>query len=428
MNPQPLVTRPRIFHGYWILMVGFLCQAITHGCGSYAFSLYVIPLNETFGWNRATIMTGTLIWSLTTGLASPLAGKLTYRWGARRVITIGAILMSIGFASLSMINSLWQFCLLYAVVGIGGAATGVVPTSTVLANWFIKRRGFAIGILCTGIGVGGFLVPRLLSNFVIPDFSYQGGYLACGILSAAILIPLSLWLVKEKPEDMGLLPDNGNAGEVNDQLSSETINKGIQLTQARKTQAFWLMAVAFFAFSFAGGLIFQNQVPHLEDVGFPAIAAASALQGVGIGSAIGKFAFGWLCDYIRPKYILVIGGVLQTTGTFILINITGSSPLSLLWAYGILIGLGIGSWLPAVSMNTSFNFGFADYGVIFGVFNLVFMSAGAIGPVVGGYIFDTAGNYYPGFQLSIIVFIVSMISMLLVRRPADNFMSNIKMH
>jgi MFS family permease len=92
----------------------------------------------------------------------------------------------------------------------------------------------------------------------------------------------------------------------------------------------------------------------------------------------------------------------------------------LLWAYGLLIGLGIGSWLPAVSMNTSFNFGFADYGVIFGVFNMLFMTAGAIGPVIGGYIFDTTGSYYQGFQLSLIIFAVSIVSMLLVRRPLSN--------
>ncbi len=418
--PQEITKpRSRIFYGYWILLVGFLCEVITHGCIAYGFSLYVIPLTNEFGWSRAAIMAGNLVSSLTLGLTSPLIGRAVYKWGSRWVITWGALVMGIGFALLSTIHTPWQFYASYLIVGIGGTATGVIPTSMVIVNWFKKRRGLAIGILGTGIGVGGFIMPIILGRNVIPNLGWRAGYLVSGIISIAILIPLVLWIIKMKPEDMGLLPDNDTVAENKERVIKEAKEYGLNLAQARKTFAFWIIGLGFFVFGIANGNIFQNHVPHLRDIGFQATATASVLSLVGIGSAIGKFSFGWLCDYIRPKYILIIGSALQAASTLILMNVTlGSSQVSL-WLYAFLLGLGIGSWLPALSLTTSNTFGLVSYGVIFGVYNLLFQVAGSLGPWIGGRIFDTTGSYDIAFKLGLILFAIVVPCMLLVRRPRN---------
>jgi predicted MFS family arabinose efflux permease len=147
------------------------------------------------------------------------------------------------------------------------------------------------------------------------------------------------------------------------------------------------------------------------------VVAASALSVVGIGSAIGKFGFGWLCDFIPPKYILVIGSVLQAGATLILVKVTPDSPAFLLWLYAIMFGLGIGSWLPAISMTTNATFGLIAYGDIFGIYTMLFMVNNAVAPWVGGYIFDTTGNYHPAFLLSLIFYAPVVLCMLLTRRP-----------
>jgi len=409
--------RSRFFYGYWILLVGFICQVIMNGFVMYSFSLYVLPLDNEFGWSRAAIMTGNLVLALIMGFTSPLVGRIIYRWGAKSVIAAGALAMGVGFALLSLTQSLWQFYLFYAVIGLGATATGVVPLSIVAANWFKRRRGFAIGILGMGIGAGGFVAPRLLSSYVIPSLGWRAAYLASGIISAVIIIPLSLWLIKWRPEDMGLLPDNGDVGEDEHRGASGVTEPGLKLNQAMKTLAFWLMAVSFTAFGFSNSHTFQNQVPHLEDIGFLSIEASVALQAVGIGSAIGKFGFGWLCDYIRPKYVLIIGAVLQAGATLILMSVNNTAPILLIWIYGLVMGLGIGSWLPAISMNTSDTFGLVDYGTIFGVYNMLFMLIGAVSPVIGGYIFDTTGSYHLGFVLCLIFYAVTVLSVLPMRRP-----------
>lgn len=420
MHPELTQTRPRFFYGYWILLTTFLSQVVLHGCSGYSYSLYVLPLENEFHWSRAAIMTGNLLMSLTMGLSSPFIGRLILRTGAKRVIAGGALAMAVSYALLSLTQSLWQFYLLFGVVGLGMTAAGVLPASMVVSNWFKKRRGLAIGILGMGIGVGGFTIPRILTTYIIPGFGWRTSYLFSGVLLAAAIIPLALLFIRETPEEMGFLPDNGEIGDDKHHRISSAPEPGLTLRRAMKTPAFWLMAFSFTIFSYANGHTFQNQVPHLEGLGFPAVEAAVAIQAVGIGSAFGKFGFGWLCDYIRPKYVFVIGSAIQAGATFILMSFTRSTPVLLLWAYGILMGLGIGSWLPALSMTTSTTFGLIAYGVIFGVFNMLFGVGGAIGPVAGGYIFDTTGSYYLAFVLCLIAYALAAPAMLLVRPAKKN--------
>lgn len=417
MGQERFQTRFRFFYGYWILLVGFLCQVVMNGCAVYAFSLYVMPLGIEFSWNRATIMGGYMMLQLMIGFASFLVGRLMYKWNVKWIIAAGALLMGIGFASLSLTQALWQFYLLNIIVGLGSAATGVVPTSMVVSSWFKKRRGLAIGILGTGIGVGGFVMPLLLGTYVLPHFGWGMGYIVSGIISAGVLIPLSLWFIKPRPEDMGLLPDNGTPSEDKHNRASDAPEPGIKLDEALKTHAFWLMVIAFTVFGIANSQTFQNAVPHLQDVGFSAVVAASALGVVGIGSAIGKFGFGWLCDFIQPKFILVIGSVLQAGATLILMRVTPYSPAFILWLFAIMFGLGIGSWLPAISMTTNATFGLVAYGDIFGIYTMLFMVSGAVAPWIGGYIFDTTGNYNLAFMLCIIFYALAVLCVLLMRHP-----------
>ena len=407
----------RLFYGYWILLVGFICQVIVNGLGVYAFSLYVLPLHAEFGWNRATIMAGYTMMQLTTGLASPFIGRIAYRLGAKWVIAAGGLLMGIGFFLLSLGYAFWQFYLLYAIVGFGTGAAGVVPTSMVISNWFKRGRGFAIGILGTGIGFGGFIMPVLLGTYIIPSLGWRMGYVVSGIISAGVLIPLSLQMIKSHPHDIGLLPDNDKTGEDDHDQAKNPSQQGFKLNEAFKTQAFWLLAVAFISFEIANGHTFQNEVPHLQDVGFSSVIAASVLSVVGIASAIGKFIFGWFCDFIPPKYILIIGSILQAGATLILMTVTPNSPMFMLWLYAAMFGLGMGSWFPAISLNTSATFGLVSYGDIFGIYTMLFMVTSAISPWIGGYIFDTTGSYNQAFLACLIFYALTVPCMLMVRRP-----------
>jgi MFS family permease len=182
------------------------------------------------------------------------------------------------------------------------------------------------------------------------------------------------------------------------------------------TSAFWLIAVSFLLSQFSQSGVVQNQAPDLEDIGFPVTIAATALGTVGLGSAIGKFFFGWLCDVILPKYACFIGFIFQVSAIVILISIRPTSPVVMIWLYAILMGLGMGSWLPTMSMLASTNFGLASYGTIFGMLSLIQRLGAATGPMVAGYMYDALGNYHWAFIILVSLYAIAVPAILAIRQ------------
>ena len=363
-------------------------------------------------------MAGWAVYYLLVSVASPFIGRWVDRYGARRVIFTGALTGALGFILLSLLDNLWQFYVGYAVVGVAMAAVGYIPTSAVVSNWFKKRRGTAIGVMSAGIGAGGPALAPLIGGYLIPNFGWKVSYLALAIIVCLIVVPLALFVIKTRPADMGLYPDGVEAPEAVDVTEAPLVaSHGLTLKMALITPAFWLIAVSFLSSTFSHVGILQNQVPHLEDIGFPVAMVATAFGGLGLASAIGKFGFGWLCDRIPAKYACAIGLGLQVVGIIILMAIGPASSLTIIWLYAIIMGLGVGSWLPTLSMLTSSNFGLVAYGAIFGALALAMGIGNTSGPVVAGYMYDIMGSYHWAFITLLALYAVAIPTILAVRRP-----------
>ncbi|MFC1980856.1 MFS transporter [Chloroflexota bacterium] len=418
MGDTRLQKKPRVFYGYWIVLVAFLCLFVLSGCGWYAFSLFVKPLEAELGWSRGEIMTGFTTLFLTIAMISPFIGRVVDRYGAKKIIVTGALIAGLGFTFLSLINHVWQFYLCYIIIGIGLAAMGQVPVSAIVSNWFHKKRGLAIGIMSIGVGGGGFALAPLVGGYLIPNFGWRPSYLALAIITWVLVIPLALLVIKEKPEDMGLYADGieHSRTEVIANISP-SISDSLTLKMALATSTFWLISISFFTSTFSCVGSIQSQSPHLQDIGFPIATAATALGAVGLASAIGKFSFGWVCDRIPPKYACAIGLGFQLGGIMILINIEPTSPSAIIWLYAIMAGLGSGSWLPTMSMLTSTSFGLASYGAIFGIVSLFQCTGSATGPFMAGYLYDIMKTYHWAFVIFISLYSVALPSVLLIRRP-----------
>lgn len=176
--------------------------------------------------------------------------------------------------------------------------------------------------------------------------------------------------------------------------------------------------VSYLLSQFAQVGTIQNQVPFFEEAGFPIAVTAGALGAVGLGSALTKFGFGWLCDRMQARYALAIGLLLQIASIIILMNVKADLPASMAWAYAVAMGLGIGSWLPTMSMLVSSYYGMANYGAIFGAVTIPYAVGSAIGPLAAGRMYDAAGNYDSVFVLFLVFLIVSVATILAARRPA----------
>jgi len=418
MEKRNLPKKPKVFYGYWILVAAFFCFCI-HGVGIYyAFSLFVKSLQADFGWGRGEIMIAYTINVLVWGLASPFIGRVVDRYGARMVILIGAIVSGFGFVVISSMSNLLHLYLGWAMVGVGMAGVGPMPVTATIYNWFKKRQGMAVGIASTGIGAGGFAMAPLIGGYLIPNLGWRTSYLALAVLIWIVIIPLALLVFKAKPADMGLYPYGVEAPEnitVNKTLPSAT--EGLTAKMALATPALWLIGISFLLSGFAQSGVIQNQVPYIEDIGFSITTAAGALGGVGLGSLFGKLFFGWLCDQIQAKYVWGIAVSLQLAAIILLMNVGPATPLALLWIYAITMGIGMGGWVPAMSMLTRTTFGLASYGTIFGMMSLAFSIGEAAGPPTMGYMYDVIGTYHWAFIISAVLCALAIATILVVRRP-----------
>ena len=315
---QTASTKPRFFYGYWILAIAFIYLVIYSGGGVGAFSLFVRPLQEEFGWGRGEIMVAFTIYFLVSGFSSPVIGSLIDRYGVKGVATAGAVIAGTSFISLTQLQGIWHYYLAYTFFGIGSAAFGPVPASALISNWFKKRRGLLIGVVSAGLGVGILVVAQLLSGFILPAFDWKTGYLVLGA-STGIPLVLTVFFVRTRPEEIGLRrygDELATDGLTEAQATKPVID--IDLKTALRTPVLWLMVVSYFLGGYSAMGLTQNQVPYLQDIGFPLPEAAVALLGLGIGSAVGKFIFGWLCDRISPRYawaisLLLLAGELSSS-------------------------------------------------------------------------------------------------------------------
>jgi len=350
------------------------------------------------------------------GAASPIVGKVYQRFGAKRLLVLGALVQGLGFAMLPQMQHLWQYYALYTVIGLGMAASGMVPATAIISNWFIKRRGTAMGIMATGIGAGGVVMAPLIGGYFLPNFGWQISYLVLAI-TTWLFIPLAVFVIKMKPSEMGLYPDGEEKEVAEGTASLSYFTTGFTLRAALGTATFWLIAVSFLAANFGYIGVIQNQVAHLEDIGFSSGLAATILSAVGLGSLIGKFGFGRLCDYIPAKYVWGIAVGLQAIGIAIFINVGPTTSTTILWLYAMIIGLGIGGNIPTMSILISSYFGLANYGVIFGMLHLVANIGTAAGPVFTGYMFDSMGTYQLAFTIILALYAVALPTILAVRNP-----------
>ncbi|OGO21875.1 MAG: hypothetical protein A2144_04785 [Chloroflexi bacterium RBG_16_50_9] len=411
------MKKPRIFYGYWILAACFFITACGVGCSYLSFSFFVTPLQAAMGWSRGEIMAAFTIFLMCMGTSGTLAGRMVDRYGARKVIPVGAFVITIGLAVLSRMDSLWQYYIIYAVIGISSAAIGIVTLSCVVSHWFSKRRGMAIGIMSMGVGASGVIFAPLIAVILLPNLGWSHTYLALAAIFGAVAIPLSLFVIKNKPADLGLFPDGMEAHDtVSIAAASAAAAEGSSLKTALATPAFWLIASSVILTHAHAG-ISQSVVPHLGDLGFPAGIAASTISITSITSTSSMFFFGWLCDRIPVKFACVIGLGAMALGILILINVEPESPVWMVWLYAVIFGFGMGSWMPTMSMLTSTSFGLASYGAIFGMMTLFQNLGGAGGPLLAGYLFDVMNTYHWAFIIILGLVLLAVPLVMLVRRP-----------
>ena len=412
-----MTQAPREFYyGWWIVAASFSILLITVGIGLYGPPVFLVPLQDHFGWSRASIAGGSAVGALTVGAVAPLVGVWIDRYGSRKVMTIGALMMGCAFGLLSAIQSLWQLYALNVIAAIGIACVAWIPNQTLISNWFNQKRGLAMGITLAGIGFGGLAMPPL-AGFLIAEFGWRVAFGALGSLVLLIVVTVTLAAVRSRPEDMGLLPDGepvGSGGRPGAPIHGTPEDAGLSLPESLRTAAFWILSLGHVLWTFGSMSLIGHLPAFLTDQGFESQVAAGYLAlAIGL-SVLGRLSFGVLADRFTKRWIMCGALVLQALAVLCLFRVHW---LGALPGFVFLFGMGLGGGAVLIPLLIGECFGLRAFGKVLGVVTISATLGAATGPVLTGRIFDVMGSYETAFVLHIVSFTAGAVAICFLRKP-----------
>jgi MFS family permease len=407
-----------IFYGWFIVAAGCLIYALGYG-SRYSFSVTFISLLEEFQWPRDTTALMLSIHVLVYGLVAPISGALVDRIGPRKTMAMGATLLSFGLAMSRWGIKPWHFyCSFGLFSGMGLSLMGAVPFTTVVRNWFETRRGLAFSLMA--FGTGGSYASYPAVALLIDKVGWRNTFLVEAVIVAAVALPLITLVVRYHPREKGLTRD-GVKGTGEGTAYPPAVGPGITdpswaavdwtLSRAIRTARFWLLCLtAFSIWGVMQHIMVAHHVAFAIDVGYSRIYASSVLSLFGITVACGALA-GLVSDRIGREATFALGGAMGISGMVVLMFIRDTAHPWMLYYYALSLGFGSGLINPTLTASITDIFQGARVGSIIGCVWLSFAVGGAIGPWLGGWIFELTGNYLGAFMVAAVLFALACVAL-----------------
>jgi MFS family permease len=411
-------SEPGRFYGWISLSVVAVMYFIMVGLLLYTFQVFLPFLCDEFGWSRASVSWANSLALVVMGISAPFAGMFVARYGARSGIILGNTLCTVCFALLFFHSQLWQLYVAYALFfGLGGSLGGFLPMTTVANNWFVRKRSLALSLILAAGGLGGFVMIPVAMN-LIHKLGWRSTYLVIAGSTLLFLVLLPAVLVKNKPEDLGQLPDGIREQDTN-ALPAEDKNMfstpvDFTAAEAVRSPALWFLTAFGTMHMFALQGLLVHQVAFLKDIGI-ASGTASIAAGFFTGiSTVGRLGLGFLGLKYRMRTLAFLSMFLLIVGMGLLLF---TKSLLMVFAYATLVGIGMGATLVAVMNFIPLYFGKTHYPKIVG-YTVPFITViGSFGAPLAGWIYDTTGSYTRAWQLAILCLLISLIFLLLARPP-----------
>ena len=374
------------------LVATFVTLGLAYGVW-YAYSVFLVVLAEELHWSRSLVAGAFAVFALVHGLSSPPLGWLADRVGPRRVFMTGGAVLALALIIDGAITRPLHLYLAFGLLtSLGVTATALVPSVILIRGWFPRNFGTALGVASAGIGVGIFAVVPFC-QLMIDAVGWRWAFRILGIVIALWTIPAAFKLVHDPPR---------SAGDARRRPEEPT------LATALAHGPFWVLAIAQFCGNFVCQMLLVHQVAFLVDQGIPVMIAATAGGLVGLSSVFAKVGSGWAADVIgrRPTFTTGMVFVLLSVG---LLDVIALSPHStLVYVYGVLMGIGYAATVPIMPTVISHVFGQARFGAIFGALHLANAVGGAVGAWLAGAVFDMTGSYTAAFATAAIAAVVAI--------------------
>lgn len=384
------IPKRDIFYGWWILAASAAALSVISGVTFWSPTLYVRPLEDDFGWSRAEVTAGFSIAFLIMGLTGPIVGRWIDRSGPRSALIAGGVLVGASYALIATTDSLWQWYLFLSINTAFRQLILFIPLQALVSRWFVRRRGFALGVLAASSAVGGLIIVPIL-RIIIDSFSWEASFVVTGVAISAFFLPLGLFIVRDSPAVMGTYPDGVPPSEDGSAVRSDAPEEGVTLRQAMRTPIFWAItfALGVFFFSFFGFMV--HQVPYYESVGVSRGLAATFVAIMAGFTIIARLAIGHFSDGIGrvERLAMLLCALLMGGMATLLLNSTYAGIAVFIVLF--ILGSGAGPVLQPLLFMRSF--GTRHYGAIYGASTVAQTAAMTFSPVIAGAIYDATGSY-----------------------------------
>ena len=388
-------TGSSTYYGWWIVFAAFLNLFLVVGIIFYGFPAFYPYFVQDLHFTRAQLTQGFLLGFLLAGLPFGIvAGALIDRIGARTVILCGIALVAGSLILMSRITTFWQFEILCIVEVIGYVFAGPIANQVLVARWFERRRGQAMGYAYLGLGLGGVAAP-LLVNYLTRNYGWRPALQLIGATIALVLVPVGLWITRSSPADRGI--DLKQFGESSGESSAALPTAAPSgVSHAIQTAPFWLILLGSTLAIGAIGAVIQHFILFLKDSGYSATVASRYLSILLTASLGGRVVVGYIADRFSKSFIMAIFYFLIGASVLLLAYPQSTAAV---WAFAAIFGFSMGADYMLIPLVVSENFGTASLGKILALIIMGYSVGQWAGPWFVGRMFDIHHNYDLAWKL-----------------------------
>jgi MFS family permease len=407
--------RDKIFYG-WVLVATFCVTGTVIWGIRFSFGVFFKSLEGEFALSRAATSAIFSTQMVLGGIFAILGGWALDRFGPRLVFLLMGICTGLSLVLTGQTSALWQIFFTYSLLLSMGTSAIYVAVMSTVSRWFQQKRGMALGIASMGSGMGPLVVAPV-ATYLISTFDWRMAFTIMGLIAWAVVIPLSQ-ILKRNPQDVGMEPDGAEYSESTARAQKRTVPPDyLSPWQALRTRSFWLVVGIFFCYATYIFIILTHLVPHITDLGFAAVEAASVLSVAGGAALAGRVLFGATSDRLGKKKTAILCTLLHIVA---LLWMLWAGEMWMFYLFALVFGLAWGGSGPTMAAIIGDTFGLGRLGAIMGLLDVGFNTGAAVGPVLGGAIYDIRQSYFLSFLLGVGLLLATIVLIALIRREKED--------
>lgn len=412
------------FYG-WIVLAGALSMLISMvGNIVVSYSVFLPEMSDSLGWSRSALSGPFSLFWIISGFLGPLAGIATVKFGARKNIIIGNIIMVLGAVLMSRVTEVWHVYFFFSIViGAGQAFGSFIAANGLIINWFRRRRTLAITLLSACGGIGGLVFPPLIT-FFMSEFGWQNAWLAVAGIHLVMGLAIPFLLIRDTPKEMGQTPDGDAPASAADtalipiQMKMPVFQTSTdwEIRSVFRNPPFWMIVTFSASIMFTVNFVSLHMVAYLIDTGFTAMAAAT---GIGVFNAlniIGQLTGGTLASRFESRHIALFSILGAGAGILLLMNV---AVLPTMYLPAVICGMCCGGVQVLVPIMLANYYGRKNYPRILGWVTPMITTFSSISPILAGFIYDSTGSYVPVFITTLAFLGLGVIATFFARPSAE---------